>query len=144
MGTMNCKRIVVGGLLGGLCWNVWSIIVNDVLLSGSYANEQQGGGLLKEPRHGIVIFIGVWIVILLAMGIGLAWLYAASRATLGPGPVSALKVGAVAGVVAGVPGNFAQMNWAPISQWVPLGWMAEMVLGCILATLVAGWYYRES
>jgi hypothetical protein len=142
MAAINCKRVVVGGLLGGLVWNVWSTLLNVGFLGAFYMNEQKGGGLLKEPRYHF--FPAFWIAILFVLGIGLAWLYAASRSTLGPGPLSALKVGATAGIIAGLPLNFAQACWAPISQWLPLGWMLDIVVGCVLATLVAGWYYRES
>jgi hypothetical protein len=141
MATTNCKRIVVGGLLGGLVWNVWSVIINAGLLAKYYAAEGQAGHLLPEPRYAF--FMGYWILTLFVLGIGLAWLYASSRSTLGPGPLSALKVGLVTGIIAGFPGNLAQATWSPVSRFVPLGWMLDIVVGCVLATLVAGWYYKE-
>jgi hypothetical protein len=142
MAAMSCKRIVVGGLLGGLAWNILSTLLNVVFLGKFYMYEQKGGGLLKDPRYAMFPF--VWMGILFVLGIVLAWLYAASRSTLGPGPASALKVGLAVGIIAGVPLNFAQACWAPITQWLPLGWMLDMLVGSVLATLVAGWYYRES
>jgi hypothetical protein len=141
MAAVNGKRIVVGGLLGGLAWNVWSILVNAGLLAKLYQEEEAAGHLLPQPRYGF--FMGLWILTLFLLGIGLAWIYAASRGTLGPGPLSALKVGLVAGLLAGWPGNLAQASWSPVSRWLPLGWMADLVVGCALATLVAGWYYRD-
>jgi hypothetical protein len=142
MADLNCKRIVIGGLLGGLVWNIWSFIINGVLLSGRYENEILGGRLMRESRYPY--FLAYWVVLLFLLGMGLAWLYAASRSSLGPGPLSAVKVGLVVGIIGGLPGNLAQMFWAGVSQWMPLGWAADMVGGCVLATLASGWYYRET
>ena len=142
MANLNGKRIVTGGLLGGLVWNVWSFLINGLLLSGRYQNEIAGGCLTKDSRYPF--FLAYWVVLLFVLGVVLAWLYAACRSTLGPGPLSALKVGLAAGILGGLPGNLAQIFWASISQWLPLGWAVDMVGGCVLATLVAGWYYRET
>jgi len=141
MATTDCKRIVMGGLLGGLIWNIWSVMMNFALLDRLYAKGQAAGYFLKEPRYGF--FVGGWIVTLFLLGIGLAWLYASARGTLGKGPVTALKVGLVVGLIAGFPGNFAQAAWSPLARMTPLGWMLDTLGGCVLATLVAGWYYRD-
>lgn len=138
---LNCKRIVVGGLLGGLCWNIWSIILNFSLLGKLYEEGIAAGHLLAEPRYSF--FIGYWVVLVFVLGIGLAWVYAAARNTLGPGPGSALQVGLVVGIVASVPGNFAQATWSPLSRMLPLGWMLDSLIGIVVATLVAGWYYKD-
>jgi hypothetical protein len=47
------------------------------------------------------------------------------------------------GFIAGFPLNFAQAAWSPLERIFPLGWMLEMWLGAILATLVAGALYKE-
>jgi len=139
---INCKRVVLGGILGGVVWNLWSIIINMAFLAKRYATAQAAGEFLKEPRYpGFVVW---YMLLLIVLAIGLAWLYAASRATLGAGPLSALKVGLVVGLIGSVPFNFAESAWAPISRFFPLGWTLEGLGGCILATLFAGWYYRES
>jgi hypothetical protein len=139
---INCKRVIVGGILGGVAWNLWSMIINMSMLGRRYAEAQAAGEFLKEPRYS---WFPLWyILILIVLSMGLAWLYAASRNTLGAGPVSAMKVGLVVGIIASVPNSFAQSAWAPISRYFPLGWLLEGLVGCILATLFAAWYYRES
>ncbi|MCI0567390.1 MAG: hypothetical protein L0Z52_04250 [Acidobacteria bacterium] len=138
---INCKRVIVGGILGGVVWSLWTMIINTALLSQKYAEAQAAGEFLAEPRYPL--FLLWYILILIVLAMGLAWLYAISRATLGPGPLSAMKVGLVVGLVGSVPFNFAQSAWAPISRYFPLGWLLEGLVGCILATLFAGWYYRD-
>jgi hypothetical protein len=73
----------------------------------------------------------------------LAYLYAGVRQNFGPGPGTALKMGVLIGFVAGFPLNFAQAAWVPIDRMFPLGWMLDIWGGCILATLVAGWLYKD-
>jgi len=138
---INCKRVILGGILGGVVWNLWSIIINMALLGKRYEAAQAAEEFLKEPRYPGFVFW--YILILMVLSMGLAWLYAVSRATLGPGPLSALKVGLVVGIIATVPGNFAGSAWDPISRMFHLGWLLEGLVGCILATLFAAWYYRD-
>jgi hypothetical protein len=73
----------------------------------------------------------------------MAYLYAWSRATLRPGAGTAIKVGTLVGFVAGYPLNFAQAAWSPLERMFPLGWMLELWLGAILATVVAGALYKD-
>ena len=34
--------------------------------------------------------------------------------------------------------------WAPFSRFIVLGWMLDLWVGSILATLVSAWLYKES
>jgi len=43
-----------------------------------------------------------------------------------------------------VPRNFAQETWLNADRMLPLGWTLELWGGAILATLLAGWLYREA
>jgi 1,4-dihydroxy-2-naphthoate octaprenyltransferase len=139
---VNFQRVFVGGILGGVVWSLWSMIINTALLAKKYAAAQAAGEFLSQPRYPL--FLLWYILILIVLSMGLAWLYAVSRAALGPGPLSAMKVGLVVGLIGSVPTSFAQSAWAPFSRYFPLGWLLEGLVGCILATLFAGWYYRES
>jgi hypothetical protein len=137
---LNTARVWLGGIAGGVVWTVWSFIVG-IKMNPLYAAMQNAGLFLKESRYPF--FAGQWILMLFVMSILLAYLYAWSRATAGAGPRTALKIGMIVGFCAGVPGNFAQAAWSPIPRVLPLGWMLDMWVGAILATLVAGWLYKE-
>jgi hypothetical protein len=41
-------------------------------------------------------------------------------------------------------GLMGAVVWSPVPRALPLGWMLDLWVGCILATLVAGWFYREA
>jgi hypothetical protein len=140
--NFNRSRIWLGGLAGGVVWNLWSFLINRFAITDArYVAAQNAGLFLKTPRYPF--FVGLWIVLLFILSIAVAHLYAWARRGLGAGPGTALKVGFLAGFFAGFPGNFAQATWSAVDRALPFGWMIEMWLGAILAALVAGWLYKE-
>jgi hypothetical protein len=141
--SLNRGRIWLGGLAGGVVWFVWSFVVNYFIVGNArYVAAQNAGVFLKTPRYSF--FTGQWIVILFVLAIVLAHLYAWTRPTLGPGLHTALRIGFWVGFVAGFPLNFAQATWLAAGRGLPFGWMLEMWVGSILATIVAGSLYKDS
>jgi len=138
--SINRGRVWLGGLLGGVVWNAWSGFIG-YRMAPLYAAMQSQGLFLKESRYPL--FAAHWVAIVFVMSIILAHLYVWCRATAGPGPYTALKIGAMVGLCAALPGNFAQAAWSPVPRAMPLGWMLDLWGGAILATVVAGWFYRE-
>jgi len=137
---LNTARVWIGGIAGGVVWSIWSLLMGMKTMPLLTA-AQNAGFFLKVPRYPL--FSLQWILLLFVMSILVAYLYAASRNTLGAGPRTALKVGMVVGFCAGVPGNFAQAAWSPLPRELPLGWMLDLWGGAILAALVAGFLYKE-
>jgi hypothetical protein len=137
---LNHARVWLGGIVGGIVWNAWSFFIG--MKQGPYYEAMQKQGLfLKESRYPF--FVGQWILLIFVMSIILAYLYAWSRNTAGAGPKTALKLGILVGFCAGFPGNFAQASWSPVPRELPLGWMLDIWVGMILASLVAGFLYKE-
>lgn len=140
--SLNKSRIWLGGLAGGVVWAIWSFLVGHfVITDARYMAAQNAGLFLKAPRYHF--FLGQWIIMLFLLAIALSHLYAWSRQTLRPGPGSALKVGFVVGFAAGFPLNFATATWSVLDRVFPWGWMLDMWVGSMLATLVAGWLYKD-
>ncbi|MBP1620074.1 MAG: hypothetical protein H6Q02_841, partial [Acidobacteria bacterium] len=103
----------------------------------------QAGTMLNEQQMRYPFFlIAVWVQFLV-FGVLLAALYAGVRGTWGAGPGTAIKVGLIGGALAGFPVNFYLATWAPWSRQIPGGWLLELWVGAVLATLVAGWLYRD-
>jgi hypothetical protein len=143
MAVINSKRIWIGALAGGVLWTVWSFAIGMLVIGEArYQKAQQAGVFLTEPRYPY--FPVVWILGLFALSYGGAWLYARVRSVAGAGPGTAACVGAWLGFAAGFPGNFAQSAWLNADRVLPLGWMLDLWGGAILATLVAGWLYRDA
>jgi len=139
---LNRGRVWLGGLAAGVVWTLWSFLVEKFVITDvRYLAAQNAGLLLKTPRYPL--FVVQWIVLLFILAIAVAHLYAWARQGLGPGPGTALRVGFLAGFFAGFPDNFAQITWFAGDRGLPFGWMIDMWLGAILATLVAGALYKD-
>ena len=141
MATVNTRRVWFGALAGWVVWMVWSAIVNLVILMPRYVAAQKTGAMLAKPRYPF--FMVAWWVELFVLAAICAWLYAGVRATRGAGPKTALSVGALVGFASGFPLAFSLASWAPFSRVIPLWWMLDLWVGAILATLVAGWMYKD-
>ena len=137
---LNTTRIWLGGIAGGVLWNIWSTLIG-IRQAPFYDAMQKAGLFLKAPRYPF--FIAQWIVMVFVLSILIAYLYAWTRATSGPGLKTAVKVGMIAGFFAGFPGNFAQAAWSPAPRMLPLGWMLDLWGGAILAAVVSGFLYKE-
>jgi hypothetical protein len=141
MPAVNTKRVWLGALGGWVVWLVWSGVTNFAVLMPRYAVAQKAGTLLSQPRYPL--FVVAWFVMLFVLALICAWIYAGVRATRGAGPKTALSVGFLVGFASGFPLAFSLAAWAPFSRAIPLWWMLELWVGAILATLVAGWLYKD-
>ena len=141
MAAINSRRVLWGALAGGVVWTIWSMVVNLAVLVPHYAAAQQSGAMRAQPRYPF--FVAQWIVMLFVLAYIIAWLCASARTTQGAGPKTAAQIGLFVGFAAGFPSNFAMATWAPFPRVLPLWWMLELWFGAILASLVAGWLYRD-
>src|SRR5581483_4328938 len=98
--TVNRARVWLGAVAGAVVWFFWSFIAGQVIIGNArYQAAMDAGMFLKQPRYSF--FVGQWFVILLIVSVILAHLYAWVRPTLGPGPKTAFKIGALVGFSAG-------------------------------------------
>jgi hypothetical protein len=141
MATVNTRRVALGALAGGLVWCIWSTIVNLVILKAWYGVAQASGTMLKQPRYPL--FPVYWYITIFLLAYVVAWLYSSVRATRGAGPGTALTVGLLVGFAAGFPINLSLAAWVPMARHIPLWWMLDLWLGAIIASLVAGWLYKD-
>ena len=141
MAAVNTKRVWLGTVVGGVVWTAWSFFVNTVILGPHYAAAMEAGTVLKQPRYPL--FLGYWIVTLFLLTYILMWIYISVRGPLGPGVWTAFRVGFLVGFAMAFPVNLSVASWAPFSRALPLGWMLDLWGGAILATLAAGWVYKD-
>jgi len=138
--AVNAKRVLIGALVGGLVWNAWSIAINAFLLRERYQRAITAGMFQEQPR---LPFMPLWIVTLFVIAWIIASLYGAVRATWGPGPMTALRLGILVGIAIGVPGNLSMAAWAMFGRIFPFCWALDLGLGSVFVALIAGWLYRD-
>src|SRR6267143_179235 len=106
---INVKRLIIGGLAAGVWINIVETVVHTKILGERYMNLTKMGFYFSQPRFH---FVRVWVLLSFFLGLILCWLYAVSRDTLKPGPLTALKVGIAAGILAAMPGTIAAAAWS--------------------------------
>ena len=139
MAAVNMRRVALGAVAGWVVWGLWSTFVNLVILGSHYAVEANSSHLLAQPRYKL--FLLYWFVTLFVISWILSWLYASVRATRGAGPKTALTLALAVGFAISFPVNLTLAAFAPFDRILPLGWMLDLWVGAILATLVAGFLY---
>jgi len=142
MAGIGSRRVWLGTLAGGVVWGIWSTLINLVVLRPKYVDAQKAGWMLVQPRYPL--FVLYWFVMLFLLTYILTWVYVSVRSTLGPGPVTALRVGLLVGFASGFPISLSLATWAPFSRAIPLWWMLDLWVGAILATFVSAWLYKEA
>jgi hypothetical protein len=142
MAAIGLRRVALGTLAGGVVWGIWSTVINMVILRPKYEFAQLHQVLLPQPRYPL--FVLYWFVTLFLLTYILTWVYVSARATLGPGPITALRVGLLIGFVMAFPLGLSLAAWAPFSRGITLGWMLDLWVGSLLATLVSAWLYKEA
>jgi uncharacterized membrane protein YczE len=138
----------MGALIGGVVFNIWSMVTEFGLAPAIVGKARMdiagmNGWFLKVPRISTGLFFAVWIVSLFVIAYGMAWAYAAVRATVGKGPGTAAKVGLLVAFAAGFPMNFAHATFDVLSARFWLMWTIEIGIGSLLAALAAGWVYQD-
>jgi hypothetical protein len=141
MVPINRLRLLIGSLGGTIIWLAWSMVVNAGILERHYKVAQGNGTLLAVMRYPLFFF--AWLVVLFLMSYVLGWLYANLRATRGPGPATALKLGLMFGFAAGVPLSLTLAAWSPMDRVIPLWWCLDMWVGSCLSVIVSGWLYKD-
>jgi len=139
MSHTNRGRVILGGLLAGLVINLFEFVTNGVILNDAWAKLMQSLGRPPLPVSSIVLF-NVWGFLL---GIASVWLYAAIRPRYGAGPMTAIRAGVVAWVMAAFLAtvvNYA-MGIVPVRLLVITS-LIELV-EVPLATVVGAWLYKE-
>ena len=149
MAGINRRSVRAGALWGGVVFFVWSMVAEfggGYLFVGKTRMDiaMNNGWFLKDPRVPTWLFFVVWIVCLFLIAWGLAWLYASLRATAGPGPKTAATLGLIVGFAAGFPMEFAHGVFQPLTGRYAIVWLLEMLIGCLLAALVAGKVYKDA
>jgi hypothetical protein len=142
MVSVGLRRVALGTLAGGVVWGIWSTIINMVILPSKYQFAQAHQLLLPQPRYPH--FVVYWFVTLFLLTYILTWAYVSVRNVFGPGPITALRVGFLIGFVMGFPLSLSLAAWAPFSRAITLGWMLDLWVGSMLATLVSAWLYKEA
>jgi hypothetical protein len=94
MGKINTGKVILGGLVAGLVFNVLDFVNNGFIMREDFAANSTRLGLDPGAAEAPAA-IATWVVIDFLLGILTVWIYAAIRPRFGPGPKTAVLAGAM-------------------------------------------------
>lgn len=142
MSGINTGKVITGGLLAGLVFNILDFISNALILSEDFRANAVRLGLdpaVAESPAGIA----TWVIIDFIIGVLVVWTYAAMRPRFGPGAKTALYAGftlylAITMVMFGL----SQGGLLPMALFVKVSLFS--VITVAVGSVAGAWAYKES
>ena len=141
MSAINTGKVLVGGLLAGLVYNVCDTVSGMFIMAEDFrANATRLGLDPAAMESGSAM--AVWITIDFLMGILVVWTYAGMRPRFGPGPKTAVLAGLVPYIAITLV-MFGLTNGGMMTMSI---WTKMAILSLITTSVgaIAGaWAYKE-
>jgi hypothetical protein len=141
MSRINAPRVIAGGLLAGLVFNVFDYVWNTFVLAEGYRANLTRLGLdpaAMETGAGIA----TWVVIDFLFGLLVVCTYAAIRPRFGPGPKTAVVAGLVIWLAPTlVLFGLSQGGMIDMSLLVKSSLLS--LIGMVVGSVAGAWVYRE-
>ena len=137
-GSVDVRRVVVGGLIAGLVVNLGELAVNVWVFGNTWTQVFARMGVALDVPALVLWGSGSFV-----LGIVGVWIYAAAGARYGPGPGTAMRAGVAVWAVAFLFPTAGFLGMRIMPRWL-LG--IDLVAGLIevcLGVYVGAWLYRE-
>lgn len=139
--AMNTGKVVIGGLVAGLVFNIGDFVINSYLLAAENAEFLKRVGVDPAAMESLA-GIAPWIVIDFLFGFLVVWTYASIRPRFGPGVWTAIIAGLIPYLGATlVLAGFTSMGVFPTSMFVT-GSIASLV-NTAIGSVAGAWVYTE-
>ncbi len=140
MGKINLGRVLIGGIVGGIVYDILSFLVDGVLLAHRWADGMKALGHAEFTSNQIIEFN----VLGLVFGIVLVWIYAAIRPRFGAGVMTAICAGLAVWVVGVLLPNLGFM-WIPglFSRHLTVFTTAGGLVEVVVASVAGAALYKE-
>jgi hypothetical protein len=141
MGKMNWGRIILGGLVAGLVFNVIDYLLNGVVLVADWNSAMTHLNRVKTNPAGDMALL---VVMDFVLGLAAIWLYAAIRPRFKPGPRTALIAGLGLWVMSYLASALENQAFHLYTARLDLSVLGVGLVAALVATLVGAWLYKEA
>lgn len=141
MSGINTTKVVAGGLLAGVVFNIIDFLINGFLMVKDFAANAARLGLDAASQNTPDV-ITTFVIVDFILGLTVVYIYAAIRPRFGPGVKTAL----IAGVLLWIAPTAVILGFAKIGMLTMGIWAKMLILTLINACVgsVAGaWAYKE-
>ena len=140
--AINSGKVVSGGLLAGLVFNVFDMLWNYTVLADDM--KEMIDRMHLDPAVMTDFSKAIpWIVIDFVIGLLIVWTYAAMRPRLGAGPKTAILAGMVPYVgITAVMYGFTAIGVFTMGMFVKSSCLA--IISTVVGSIAGAWVYKES
>jgi len=141
MSSIDTKHVLLGGVAAAVILNACDWVINNYILDDFWRHLAQTRNVDMFEMNGTSVLVTT-VLVDCVLGFVLAWVYAAIRPRLGPGPGTAI-------IASFVVFGIANAQIATFGGWL-VTWdvfvrTAALSLASLLAAgLAAGWVYKEA
>jgi hypothetical protein len=140
MERVNMSRVILGGLVAGVVYNILASLVDGIALATQWGGAMKALGRAEFGGGQIVGFI----LIGFATGIFTVWLYAAIRPRYGAGPKTAIYAGLMVWAIGILLPNVAFMGVQGLfPSSLTIATTTAAIVESVLAALAGAALYRE-
>ena len=139
MENINYGRMILGGVLGTVVLFMVGFVFQGIILGDHHEYFILQGSVLAQPRE-----MG-WIAHIMGgtiSGLVLSMSYVVARKFRGPGPMTAILSGFTLALFT-IGNHSAEYAFYNLGAMIPLMSFANNLVGSILATLLAGYIYKD-
>lgn len=140
MSKINWMRVLLGGLLAGLVFNVLEGILGALYLGREYGAALEALGHPMSQSAGTMVH---YLALGFLFGIAIVAIYAFIRPRFGPGPRTAVYAGLIAWFMSGVIDALAEAPMGLLPLRLHVVWMIAWLIELPLVALAGAWLYRE-
>lgn len=140
MGKINTGRVVLGGLIAGLVFNISEFILNVFVVGKAWESWSMEHQFNAAMGAGAYIFM---IILMFLLGIFAVWFYAAIRPRYGAGPKTALCAGFALWLVAYLFPTLGQVGMSMYSFGFAIVSLIWGLVEALLGTYLGAWFYKE-
>ena len=140
MGKINMGRVFLGGIVGGIVFDLLDFLIDGICLGSSWDAQMN-----RLVHHGVSTgaIVGFNVLGILG-GIATIWIYAAIRPRLGPGVKTAIYAGVVSWFLSSFLPNVSFMYLEGLfSKHLTLYTTAGNLFEIVIGTIVGAWLYKE-
>ncbi len=140
MKGINLGRVILGGIVAGIIFNISEFLLHEKVLKSDWEAAMKSMGKTMPADSAIL----VWIIFGFVVGIGAVWLYAAIRPRYGAGPGTAVRAGITVWFFLTLLPAVAEANMGLFAKNILMTSTIWAFVESIIATVLGAWLYRES
>ena len=142
MTRINTGKVIAGGLLAGLVFNIGDFLINTYLLAADYHTTLTRLGLNPAALESTDAIL-CWVIIDFLFGLLIIWNYAGIRPRFGPGPKTAILAGlplyAAATLIV-----FGFASLGVFTMAIAVKGAVYSAVNTIVGSLAGAWLYSEA